>query len=76
MNNENKKLIEFLEDGDILTLHSDDRKFIFNKSKMIFEDEPDTQFPIELKNLKLHMIVDIERKLSVFEQLKKDINGK
>lgn len=73
---DNQKLIEFLQDGDIISLLDEDKKFTFNKSKMILEDEPNTPFPIEINYLKPHMIVNIERYVSVIEQFKKDINGR
>jgi hypothetical protein len=73
---DNQELIDFLQDGDIVTLTDENKRFTFNKSKMILEDEPNTPFPIEIKDLKLHMIVDIERRVSVFGQftMKRNIN--
>ena len=73
---DNQELIEFLHNGDIISLLDEDKKFTFNKSKMILEDEPNTPFPIEINYLKPHMIVDIERRVSVFSQftMKRNIN--
>jgi hypothetical protein len=61
-------LTKILEDGDIVILHDTDKKFTFNKSKMILEDEPNTIFPIKIKDLKIDWIKDIQRLTSIFKK--------
>lgn len=61
-------LKNLLKDGDIVTLHDTEKKFTFNKSKMILEDEENTPFPITLEELKVEWIEDIQRLTSIYNK--------
>jgi len=61
-------LLNFLEDGDLITLTGEDEKFIFNKSEMILEKFRGTPWPIELAKFNPDFIVNIERLQSIYKK--------
>ena len=62
-----EELINFLQDGDLVTLLAENEKFTFNKSKMILESYEGTPYPIEIDRLNPDSIVNIERLQSVYK---------
>lgn len=62
-----EELINFLQDGDLITFDGEEDKFTFNKSKMILERYEDTPFPLEIEKVNPDTIINIERLQSVYK---------